>query len=109
MKKISYNESEFKKLFPVTDNADLSEKYKVAESTIRLWGAKLKLNKKMWLWSRNDENYILKHYGKDHSIADIAKMLGRSRWGVINKFREISNKRKKKSSRRKKTSGSGKD
>jgi hypothetical protein len=94
MKAVKFDEKEFKKLFPVTENAALAEKYKVAESTIRLWGARLKLNKKMWLWSRNDENYILKHYGKDRTINEIAETLGRSRWSVINKYREIANKEK---------------
>lgn len=95
MKKIIFNEKEFAKLFPVTENSILAEKYKVAESTIRLWGAKLKLNKKSWLWSKKDEIFILENYYKI-SCKDIAAIINRSVFSVQNKFRELSGKTKKK-------------
>jgi len=95
----SIDQKEFKHLFPVTDNGELAEKYKVKESTIRLWGSKLKLNKKIWLWSRHDENFVLKNYGTGrYTIEEIAKKIGRSKWSIINKYREASGKRKKKKS-----------
>lgn len=93
----SIDKKEFTKLFMVTTNDVLAKKYKVKESTIRLWGAKLKLNKKNWLWSRHDENFVLKNYGTGrYTIDEIAKKIGRSRWSVINKYREVAGKRKKK-------------
>lgn len=91
------DQKEFKQLFPITDNEALAKMYAVKESTIRLWGAKLKLNKKIWLWSRHDENFILKNYGTGrYTIEEMAKKIGRSKWSVINKYREIAGLRKKK-------------
>jgi hypothetical protein len=91
------DQKEFKRLFPITDNSVLAEKYKVKESTIRNWGAKLKLLKKNWLWSRHDENFVLKNYGTGrYTIAEIAKKIGRSKWSVINKYREATGLRKNK-------------
>lgn len=86
---------EFSKEFPVTENRILAKKYKVAESTIRVWGSKMKLKKESWVWVRSHENYVLKYYNKKKS-ADIAKKLNRTRWAVINKYRELSGLRKKK-------------
>ena len=87
----------FSKIFPTHRNDELGIIYNVSENTIRMWGSKLKLNKAIWIWHRNDENFVLKYYGKKkYSIAEIAEKLGRSRWSVINKFRELSGKRKKK-------------
>jgi hypothetical protein len=88
---------EFKKLFPISLNSDLALRYKVTESTIRVWGARLQLNKKIWLWSRHDENFILKNYGTGrYTIEEMAKKIGRTKWSVINKYREAAGLRKKK-------------
>lgn len=97
MKKIKFDEKEFRKIFPTTENSQLASKYNVAESTIRLWGARMGLNKKTWLWSRMDENYLLKHYGKDRTIDQISEKLKRSRWSIINKYREAMGLSKKES------------
>jgi hypothetical protein len=81
--------NEFRKNFLVTPNDVLAKKYGVAESTIRTWGSKLQLNKKRWLWSRHDENFVLKNYGIGrYTIQEIADKIGRSKWSVINKYRE---------------------
>lgn len=89
--------SEFKKLFPITSNSELAKKYSVNESAIRMWGSKLKLLKKNWQWSRHDENFVLKNYGTDrYTIDEIAKKIGRSKWSIINKYREAKGLRKKK-------------
>lgn len=84
------DKNKFAKEFPVMLNSDLAKNYKVKESTIRLWGAKLNLNKKGWLWERKDEIYILKYYNQgNYTVMEIAAKLGRSKWSVINKHREL--------------------
>lgn len=101
MKYKDIDKRKFSKEFLVTDNEILAEKYQVKQSTIRVWGARLKLNKKVWLWSRHDENFVLKNYGKKrYTIEQIANKIGRSKWAVINKYRtemklRVNNKYKK--------------
>lgn len=91
----SLDKNEFKKLFPVTDNATLSKQYKVTESTVRMWGAKLKLRKKSWGWTKEEEQYLLKSY-PNLMATELAKTLKRSRWSVINKYRELTGLREQK-------------
>lgn len=91
----SLDKNEFKKLFPVTPNVDLSKKYDVTESTIRMWAAKLKLRKKSWGWTKEEEQYLLKSYPNLMAI-ELAKTLKRSRWSVINKYRELKGLREQK-------------
>jgi predicted DNA-binding protein YlxM (UPF0122 family) len=92
------NKKEFKRLYPHKTTAELAEKYGVPRGTITTWAKRLKMSKdkiktRGLIWSRNDENYILKHYGKDHTIEEIAETLKRSKWSVINKYRELTHKR----------------
>lgn len=62
-----------------------------------MWGSKLKLLKKSWQWSRHDENFILKNYGtKRYTIDEMAAKIGRSKWSIINKYREAKGLRKRK-------------
>lgn len=98
MRKIEFNNKEFKKLFPSTINSVLAIKYGVKESTIRVWAAKLELKKDLCEWSKSHENYVLKYYGKGKTLEEIIKYTGRTRWGIINKYRELNNLRKRKSS-----------
>lgn len=92
----SIDQKEFKKLFPVTENSALAEKYGVKESTVRMWGSRLKLLKKSWQWSRHDENFILQNYGTGrYTVDEMAEKIGRSKWSIINKYREAKGLRKK--------------
>lgn len=91
----SLDQNEFKKLFPVTQNADLAKMYKVKESTVRNWAAKLKLHKKSWGWTKKEEEYLLKSY-PNLMATELAKTLKRSRWAVINKYRELTGLREQK-------------
>lgn len=90
----SLDKNEFKKLFPVTENSALSKKYDVTESTIRMWGSKLKLRKKSWGWTKKEEEYLLKSY-PNLMATELAKTLKRSKWSIINKYRELMGLRKK--------------
>lgn len=85
----------FKKEFPVTENSILAKKYMVAESTIRVWASKLKLKKQSCSWSRRHERYILNNYEKK-SVKEICEKLARSKFAVINKYRELAGLRNKK-------------
>lgn len=92
-KKILFDEKEFKKIFPVMLNSGLAKRYGVTESAIRRWGASLGLNKAGVAWSPYEENYILTHYKKGrYTVVDIAEHLKRTRWAVINKYRELKRK-----------------
>jgi len=80
---------DFKSAYPSTKNSELAKKYLVKESTIRLWAAQHGIRKeKGWYWEPKEERYVITYYGKA-KIDSIASKLGRSKWAVINKYREI--------------------
>lgn len=80
----------FKKDFPISKNCDLAEKYKVTESTIRIWAGRLGLSKKNWSWQPWEEDFVLEFYKSDkYTTKDIAQKLERSVFSVINKYREL--------------------
>lgn len=88
--------TEFRKLYPVADNSELALKYEVAESTIRVRASRYGLKKANCEWNKKDEVFILKHYGKGKLTAkEIGKEIGRTRFAVINKYRELTGKRAK--------------
>lgn len=79
---------EFKRLFPKTANTELSKKYGVVESTIRTWASILGLSKENYYWTKKQETFLLKNYGKLPN-RQIAEELGHTYYGVINKHREL--------------------
>lgn len=47
-------------------------------------------------WKKKQEVFILKHYKKDLSAKEISEELGKTKFAIINKYREISGLRDKK-------------
>lgn len=93
MKKV--NQEKFEKEFPVTDNKELAKRYECSESVIRILAAAFHVKKgQQSEWSLKDEAYVIKNYG-EMPIENIVKKLGRTRWSIINKNRELSGKTKK--------------
>ncbi len=93
MKKV--NQSIFEKEYPITDNLDLAKKYECSEGVIRILAAAFHLKKGQSEWSEQHEAYLLKNYRKK-TMDELMEHLKRSRWGIINKYRELSGKTKKK-------------
>lgn len=86
----------FAKEYPVTANRVLAKKYKVEESTIRTWAANLQIIKANGRWLKGDERILLKCYGRpEYPINELAEKLGKTKWGCINKYRELKGLRKK--------------
>lgn len=82
-----------KKLFPKTDNSEVAEKIGKTVSAIRNKAVKLKLKKTNNYWKVGQEKYLLDNYGKI-PLDDIMKYLKKTKWAVINKYRELTGKRK---------------
>ena len=75
----------------------MAQKHKVAESTIRTWGAIFQLKKKNWSWQQWECDYVLEHYeSKDMTIEEIGNKLERTKFSIINKYRELKGLRLKK-------------
>lgn len=85
----------FKEEFKVTENALLAKKYGVSESYIRTLAARYKVKKAGWEWKSKEVVFLMGNYNQPDglTINEIAKKLGRTRYAVINKYRELSNKR----------------
>lgn len=82
-----------RKNFAKTSNEELSDHLQKSESAIRTYAQKLKLKKANNYWKPKQEVYLMENYG-NLPIAEIQKHLGKTKWGVINKYRELKGKRK---------------
>lgn len=78
--------------FHLMDNKTLAAELGVTISAVRNKALKMGLEKKLWYWTPEDEAYLLAHMEAE-GYEDIAKHLGRKKWAVINKYRELTGKR----------------
>lgn len=85
--------SDLKKYYPVKENSFVAKKVNKTIDAIRAKAIKLRLKKENYFWQNKDEKFILKNV-KVLSYPEIAEKLGRSKWAVINKYRELTGKRK---------------
>lgn len=89
------NKEQFALEYPIIASRLLAKKYKVEESTIRTWAANLQIVKANGRWSKGDERMLLKCYGlPEYPINELAAKLGKTKWGCINKYRELKGLRK---------------
>ena len=78
--------------YPITDNKSVAKELGLTVSAVRNKALKMGLEKSKWYWTQEDEQYLITQM-KMQSYEDIAKHLGRKRWAVINKYRELVGKR----------------
>ena len=83
----------FKKLFPKIENELLAKQLDKTVSSIRNKANKMNLKKADNYWEIGQEKYVMENYGKI-PISDMMKYLNKTKWAVINKYRELSGLRK---------------
>lgn len=83
-----------KALFPVTDNEEIAAILgsNVTVSAVRNAATRLGLTKQSRYWTPEDIAHLQKHWA-DSSAEKIAEELGKTRWAVINKYRELLSKK----------------
>jgi transposase len=99
------NKKEFAQTYPTTPIKELIKKYRVNRKTLYTWANRMGLKKdlsknrgKNYTWSKKQEILLLKWYGKKkYTTEELAELLNHSRWGCINKYRELTGKTNKKS------------
>lgn len=78
-----------KKLYPTTDNETVAAKLGVTVSAVRNAATRFGITKNGW--TEKDEQWLLANAAK-MTYDQLAKELGKTRWGVINKYRELTKK-----------------
>ena len=81
-----------KKLYPTTDNAVVATSVEKSEKAVRSKAQALKLKKSERYWDKPQEDFVLKNYAV-MSAKEIGVKLKKTKWAVINKFRELTGKR----------------
>lgn len=80
--------SQLRNLYPIANNAVIAAMIDKTTSAVRSKAAKLGLKKAAREWPEKDKKYLIKNVDKK-SYEQIALHLGRTRWSVINKYREL--------------------
>lgn len=78
----------FDDVYPFFDNAILSEIFGKAESTLRVRATRRNLKKHNVSWSKTEDDYVLRHY-KQVPVKEMVKELNRTKWAIINRYREL--------------------
>jgi hypothetical protein len=86
-------DAQLKKLFSKQDNEDIAAILNKTESSVRNRAIILKLKKTNNYWKIWQEKYVLENYGS-LPMQDMVKHLKKTKWGIINKYRELSGLRK---------------
>lgn len=82
------NIAKLKKLYPIDDNATVAAELGTTERSIRSAAIKFNVKKSNRYWPKKDIAILLKDWPTS-TAAEIAVKLERTRWAVINKYREI--------------------
>jgi hypothetical protein len=92
MKWTTENNIILRALYPKYDNAIVAEKLGCDVKAVRNRAAKLKLRKDEVQWTTRDEHWLLANY-KNKSMnmrLIMAHFPDRTRWAIINKYRELA-------------------
>jgi hypothetical protein len=82
-----------KKHFPVKDTEEVSKIIGRSVRAIRSKAFSLSLEKSNRYWTKEQEKLILKKYYK-LGADELSRKIGKTKWAVINKFRELTGKRR---------------
>lgn len=80
--------------FPTKDNEEVAALLDTTVSAVRNAAVVFKVKKKNRYWDKPEEDFLLKSWAV-MSAVEIAEKLGKTRWAVINKYRELMNLRPK--------------
>lgn len=81
------NIAKLKKLYPIKDNATVATELGTTERSIRSAAIKFNVKKSNRYWPKKDITTLLKDWPIS-TAEETATNLGRTRWAVINKYRE---------------------
>lgn len=81
-----------KKLYPKHDNEEVAKQMGVSVSALRNAAQRFKVKKSDRYWDKPDHDFLLKNWPV-MSAEEIGKELKKTRWAVINKYRELTGKR----------------
>lgn len=82
-----------KKLYPTTDNETVAQKVGKSVRAVRSQAVRLRLKKSTRYWDKPEEDYVLENWPV-LSAEEIAADLGKTKWAIINKYRELKGLRK---------------
>jgi len=85
--------AKLKKLYPVTDTGEVAKTLGMTERAIRSAAKKFGIEKSDRYWTREQVATLEKMWA-DNSAVEIGKKLSKTRWAVINKYREVQGLRK---------------
>lgn len=77
-----------KMLYPINHNEAVAKALGCTIRSVRSAAIRYRLNKSGRYWTKNQEQYLLKNWDV-MTAAEIAEKLKRTRWAVINKYREL--------------------
>lgn len=83
---------ELKKHFPTKDNEIIAELLGTTVRAVRSKAFILRLKKSERYWNYGQEQFLLKNW-QSMSAVEIGNELKKTRWAVINKYRELTGKR----------------
>ena len=81
-------------LFPFTKNTEVANILGKTVSSIRNRSNILGLKKANRYWTKEQEDYVLTYYNH-FLISELVINVNKSKWAVINKYRELTNKKAK--------------
>lgn len=76
-------------LYATNENKVISQILNKSDSAIRNAAKRYGIKKTGWRWTQKEKKIILKNW-ETLSIQEIAESIGRTKWAVINKYREIN-------------------
>lgn len=71
---------------------EVAEMLGLKYSTLRTMAQRAGFKRQNRYWRPADITYLRKHYNADKTIVEIAEHLGKTKWAVINKMRELRQK-----------------
>lgn len=78
-----------KSLYPTHKNEEIIRVLNKSDSAIRNAAKRYGVKKTEWRWTQKEKKIILKNW-EALSAQEIAESIGRTKWAVINKYREIN-------------------
>jgi hypothetical protein len=81
-----------KKHYPVKDNDTVAALVGKSVRAIRAKAQVLKVKKSTRYWDKPDEDYLIKNWPV-MSAVEIGQKLAKTKWAIINKYRELTGKR----------------
>lgn len=77
-----------KAIYPTQTNEEVAALLGITVSAVRNGAVRFKVKKKDRYWDKPEEDFILKNW-EVMSAMELAEKLGKTKWAVINKYREL--------------------